>query len=64
MKFKDALVSNDTIEAVIGEDKGANLIEVEIQGDRSEMVYLDKETAFKLGQQLIILCWKLEGGKE
>ncbi len=55
MKFKDAKMPRDTIEAVIREESYSDLVEVEIQGDGAECVYLDKESAYKLGEHLIRL---------
>ena len=55
MKFKDAKLPQDTIEVVIREETHGDLVEVEIQSDGAECIYLDKESAYKLGEQLVRL---------
>ena len=59
MKFKDAKLPQDTVEAIIREETHGDLVEVEIQADVGECVYLDRETAYKLGEHLIRLSRKL-----
>jgi hypothetical protein len=55
MKFNDAKMPQDTIEATIREETHGDLIEVEIQGDCAECVYLTKKDAKSLGEHLISL---------
>lgn len=54
MRFSDAKFPKDWIEAKVGEEDGAGLIEIELQGDyRVEGTYLTKEDARKLGEHLV-----------
>jgi hypothetical protein len=55
MKFNDAKFPEDTIEAVISEESHSDLVEVEIQGDGAECIYLTKENALALRECLIKL---------
>ena len=55
VKFEDEKTPQDTIEASIREETHGDLIEIEIQGDRAEMVYLSKDNARVLGEYLITL---------
>ena len=56
MKFKDAKMPEDTIEATIREETYSDLVKVEIQGDGAECIYLTKEDAKALGEHLISLA--------
>lgn len=60
MKFQDTKFPSDTIEAVIRDGICSDLVEIEIQGDRAECVYLTSENARKLGNHLIELSKTLE----
>lgn len=60
MIFKDAKMPQDTIEAVIREETHGDLVEVEIQGDQAECVYLTKQSAKALGRHLIDLSEQIK----
>jgi len=62
MKFKDAKLPQDTIEAVIAKVAHGSLIEIEIHSNGAEATYLDKESAYKLGEELIRLSRKCNTG--
>jgi hypothetical protein len=55
MKFIDAANQRDSIEVkLVDEEKRlSSLIEVEIQGDHGEVVYLSPDDAWKMGKYLI-----------
>ncbi len=56
MKFKDAKMPQDTIEAIIRRETHGDLVEIEIQGDRAECIYLTCEDADSFGRHLIALA--------
>ncbi len=55
MIFKDAKLPADTIEVSIRGETHGDLIEIEIQGDGAECVYLTKEDAIAVGKHLLML---------
>jgi hypothetical protein len=55
MKFEDAKISQDYIEVTLREEAHGDLIEIEIQGDGAEVVYLGKEKARAMGELLVSL---------
>ena len=61
MKFEDAKLPQDYIEVTLREETHGDLVEIEIQGDRAEVVYLTKENARLVGEFLIKLS-KEKGG--
>lgn len=61
MRFNDAKLPQDYIEVKLREETHGDLIEIEIQGDRAEVIYLNKATAKLMGEFLIKLS-KEKGG--
>ena len=59
MKFKDATMPKDTIEAVVKEIRGEKLISVIMLGDYLE-IYLAKQDAKAFGEHLIELSKKID----
>lgn len=55
MKFEDAKLPQDYIEVKLREETHGSLIEIEIQGDGAEVIYLTKEKARAMGELLINL---------
>jgi len=54
--FYDAKLSDDYIEISLREETHSGLIEVEIQGDYAEVMYLDAKNAKAMGEYLIKLA--------
>lgn len=61
MKFSDAKLPQDYIEVTLREETHGDLIEIEIQGDGAEVIYLTKDKAKAMGELLIELS-KEKGG--
>jgi hypothetical protein len=56
MKFQDAKMPQDTIEAKIRYETHGDLIEIEIQEIEGVVIYLTKDDANALGRHLIALA--------
>ena len=61
MKFEDAKLPQDYVEVKLREETHGDLVEIEIQGDGAEVIYLTKEKARAMGEFLIKLS-KEKGG--
>ena len=61
MKFEDAKLPQDYLEVTLRKETHGDLIEIEVQGDRAEVIYLSKDKAKSMGELLIKLS-KEKGG--